>query len=373
MIPDPLVTELRALGRVREREPLSRHTTVGIGGPADLYIKVESVEGLVRVLSATRRHAVPWFILGAGSNLLVGDGGIRGVVVEYDAKAVHGPEPGAEGTARFTIEAGASFAVVARHLARRGYAGLEWGAGIPGTLGGAVATNAGAYGGSLADVLVSVRVCTPGEEPRDLPASLFKLAYRESVFTLGLLTDVAILSVTVDLTPDDPAAILARIDQMEADRKTAQPQGQNTGSVFKNPPGHAAWRLIDAAGLRGHRIGGAQITEKHCNFFANTGDATAADFKALMDLAQARVHDRFGVELEPEVWLVGEGFSAALTPVPSPVATGEGGSRPLSDHQPDPRSVEPSPRPEAQGPSSAPLSRGHRRGDGSERTRGEGR
>ena len=335
MTPEPLISQLRALGRVREREPLSRHTTVGIGGPADLYIKVESAEALMRVLDAARRHAVPWFILGAGSNLLVGDGGIRGIVVEYDAKAIDGPAPQPDGKARFTIEAGASFAWVARRLAKLGYAGLEWGAGIPGTLGGAVATNAGAYGGSLADVLVSVRIGEPGTAPRALPASLFRLAYRESVFTLGLLKDVAILSVTVDLTPDDPAAILARIEAMEANRKASQPQGQNTGSVFKNPPGRSAWQLIDAAGLRGHRIGGAQITDKHCNFFANVANARAADFKALMDLARARVRERFGVELEPEVWLVGAGFDAQPTP-PAPSLKG-GGASTDGSYQPDQR------------------------------------
>lgn len=307
MIPDTLITELRAIGHVREREPLSRHTTVGIGGPADLYIKVASVDALVRVLAAAHHHRTPWFILGAGSNLLVGDGGIRGVTIEYDAKAIHGPATQVDGRDRFTIEAGASFAAVARRLSRRGYTGLEWAVGIPGSLGGAVATNAGAYGGSLSDNLVSVRIAEPGAPPRELPASDFALAYRESVFTRGLLKNVAILSVTLDLTPADPAAVIARVDALDADRKAAQPAGQNTGSVFKNPPGHAAWRLIDAAGLRGYRIGGAQITEKHCNFFANTGDATATDFKALIDLAQTRVREQFGVELEPEVWLVGEG------------------------------------------------------------------
>ncbi|MGH2604350.1 MAG: FAD-binding protein, partial [Dehalococcoidia bacterium] len=243
MIPGALITELRAIGHVREREPLARHTTVGIGGPADLYVKVETVDALVRVLDTAQRHDIPWFILGAGSNLLVGDGGIRGVVIEYDAKAIHGPEMQPDGRARFTIEAGASFANVARRLTRRGYAGLEWAVGIPGTLGGAVVTNAGAYGGSLADVLVSVHIIEPGGSlrpvvseanpsttsgaPRELPAGGFQLAYRESIFTRGLVTNVAVAAVTLDLTPDDPAAVLARIAALEADRKAAQPTGQN--------------------------------------------------------------------------------------------------------------------------------------------------
>jgi UDP-N-acetylmuramate dehydrogenase len=308
MIPESLVTDLRAIGPVRENEPLSRHTTVGIGGPADLYIKVETVDALTRVLDAAQHHAAPWFILGAGSNLLVGDKGIRGVVIEYDAKAIHGPEMQPDGRAQFTIEAGASFAYVARRLGRQGYAGLEWAAGIPGTLGGAVVTNAGAYGGSLSDVLVSICLARPGCRPRVIEAGDVQLAYRESIFTRGSARGAAVLSVTLDLTPDDPASIVARIDALDADRKAAQPAGQNTGSVFKNPPGHSAWQLIDAAGLRGHRIGGAEITRKHCNFFANTGGATAADLMGLIRLAQARVRERFGISLEPEVWFVGEGF-----------------------------------------------------------------
>jgi UDP-N-acetylmuramate dehydrogenase len=321
MISESLVTELRAFGPVREREPLSRHTTVGIGGPADLYAKVETVDALVRILDAADRHATPWFILGAGSNLLVGDGGIRGIVIEFDAKQIAGPVPQPDGKARFTIEAGASLAYVARRLARLGFAGLEWAVGIPGTLGGAVVTNAGAYGGCLSDVLVSVQLVDPGGLPRDLPAAAFQLSYRESVFTRGLIKQVAVLSVTVELTPDDPTQVIERMNRLDADRKAAQPTGQNTGSVFKNPPGDSAWRLIDAAGLRGHRIGGAEITRKHCNFFANTGGATAADMNALIRLAQRRVHDQFGVELEPEVWFTGEGFASepeVLIPGPSP-------------------------------------------------------
>jgi UDP-N-acetylmuramate dehydrogenase len=330
MIPDTLVTELRAVAPVRENEPLSRHTTFGIGGPADLYVKVETVDALVRVLNAARRSGVPWFILGAGSNLLVGDHGIRGIVIEYDAKAVTGPERLADGRARFRVEAGASFAVVARRLARAGYSGLEWAVGIPGTLGGAMVTNAGAYGSSLSDCLVSVLMVEPGEEPEDLPAAGFQLAYRESVFTRGLARDVAVAAVTLDLRPADPAATMARVAEYDAHRTAAQPAGRNSGSVFKNPPGDSAWRLIDAAGLRGYRSGDAQITEKHTNFFANLGHARAADVKALMDLAQHRVRERFGIELEPEVRLVGEGFGevgAGPSLIPS-TATRERGATP---------------------------------------------
>jgi UDP-N-acetylmuramate dehydrogenase len=303
-----LVEELRAIAPVREAEPLSRHTTFGIGGPADLYVKVATVAALTHVLDLARRHTTPWLVLGAGSNVLVGDRGIRGIVIEYDAKAVTGPVLQPDGAARFTIEAGASFAAVSRRLARAGYSGLEWGVGIPGTFGGAMVTNAGAYGASLGDVLVAVQVVQPGEGARWLPPSAFGLRYRESALSRGELPPLAVATVQVDLRPDDADAMLARVREHDAHRAAAQPPGRNTGSMFKNPPGEAAWRLIDAVGLRGARIGDAQITTRHTNFFANVGRARAADVKALMDLAAARVRARFGIELEPEVRLIGEGF-----------------------------------------------------------------
>lgn len=310
MLNRSLVTALRLVAPVREAEPLSRHTTLGIGGPADLYVKVATVGVLVRVLDLAHQFGLPWWMLGAGSNVLVGDDGIRGIVVEYDAKAVRGPTPLPDGGVRFRVEAGASLAGVARRLSREGYAGMEWAVGIPGTFGGAVVTNAGAHGVSLSDNLAGVQVAQPGVGLRDIPVSAFDLAYRESVFTRGGMTNVAVASVALDLHADDPTAIAVRVAQNDAHRLTAQPPGRNTGSMFKNPTGESAWRLIDAVGLRGARCGGAQITPKHTNFFQNTGGARAAEVVTLMHLAAARVRDRFGIELEPEVRLVGEGFTS---------------------------------------------------------------
>jgi UDP-N-acetylmuramate dehydrogenase len=332
MIPESLPPELRAIAPVRESEPLARHTTFGIGGPADLYLKVGSVDALVNVLHAAYRHRVHWFILGAGSNVLVGDRGIRGIVIEYDAKGVvamgngqwamgNGSGLRTQDSELFRVEAGASFSQVARRLSREGYTGIEWAVGIPGTLGGAVVTNAGAYGGCLADTLVSVEVVEPGAGAREWPAATFALSYRESAITRGLLKNVAIAAVTLALRRDDPAATMARVARFDADRLAAQPAGRNVGSMFRNPPGQAAWRLIDAVGLRGARIGGAQVTHKHANFFANTGNARAGDVKALMDLAAARVREQFGIDLEPEVRLVGEGFEYEA---PSPAARERG-------------------------------------------------
>lgn len=305
---DRLAEELAKHGEVRRDEPLARHTTFGIGGPADLYAVAESAEALRRMADACRQAGAPLFVLGAGSNILVGDGGIRGVVIDNRARAVQGPEPDSD--ARFIVraESGASFAALARRLAREGFSGLEWAAGIPGTLGGAVVYNAGAYGGCLADVLRSVSLVNGTGTVRTVPAVELNLAYRGSAFTAGAFQGRVLLSAELEVWPADAAAATARIAEYDSRRLAAQPRGRNAGSMFKNPSEAPAWKLIDQVGLRGRRIGDAQISEKHCNFFINVGRAKAADVKALIDLARRLVYERFGVELQPEVALVGEGF-----------------------------------------------------------------
>jgi UDP-N-acetylmuramate--L-alanine ligase/UDP-N-acetylenolpyruvoylglucosamine reductase len=303
-----LIDQLSSIAAVREHEPLSRHTTLGIGGPADVYIVAENADQLATIVLACREHHAPVFVLGSGSNILVGDRGIRGVVIENRARAVRGPEPGPEGELLFTAESGASFAAVARHLARDGYAGLEWASGIPGTLGGAVVYNAGAYGGCLGDVLRSISYVNGTGTTHDAPASALDLEYRGSVFTRGQFEDRVVLSAEFALWNGEAQALMQRVRELDQKRLSAQPRGRNAGSIFKNIPDHPAWRLIDEVGLRGHRIGDAQISDKHCNFFINTGKARAADVKALIDLARLRVRDTFGIDMELEVGLVGEGF-----------------------------------------------------------------
>ncbi|OGO50895.1 MAG: UDP-N-acetylenolpyruvoylglucosamine reductase [Chloroflexi bacterium RBG_16_68_14] len=298
---------LERIGPVRLDEPLSRHTTFGIGGPADVYVVARDAEELARVVLACREHDAPIFVLGSGSNILVGDGGIRGVAIENRARALSGPELEGGGF-RFRAESGASFAGVARSLARQGFAGLEWASGIPGTLGGAVVYNAGAYGGCLADVLRSVAIVNGTGATKELPAGELELVYRGSAFTRGQFRDRVVLSAEFTLWPGDSQALMQRVQELDVRRLTAQPRGRNAGSIFKNTPEHPAWRLIDQVGLRGQRIGDAQISEKHCNFFLNVGRARAADVKALIDLARQRVRERFGLEPELEVALVGEGF-----------------------------------------------------------------
>jgi UDP-N-acetylmuramate dehydrogenase len=228
------------------------------------------------------------------------------VVIENDASASTGPEALPDGRVRAVVESGASFAASARRLCRAGYWGLEWAAGIPGTLGGAVVYNAGAYGGCLGDALVSVRTADAAGNEHAIAAADLGLEYRGSVFTRGLLRDMVVLSATLDLRPGDPEEIMRRVAELDARRLAAQPRGRNAGSIFKNPPEQAAWWLIDRSGLRGHRIGDAEISPKHANFFCNAGRASAADVRALIDLAEQRVRERFGIVLQREVQLVGE-------------------------------------------------------------------
>jgi UDP-N-acetylmuramate dehydrogenase len=307
-----LVRALQNVTAVRLDEPLSRHTTIGIGGPADAYLAPESCEQLVSVLGLARESETPVFMLGSGSNIVVGDRGLRGLVIENKACALGEPlaAPSGRGDGEscyvFRAESGCSFAGVARQLAFGGYAGLEWACGIPGTIGGAVVYNAGAYGGCLADVLQSVTVWDGGEVT--YPAGDLGLVYRGSDFTRGRLAGRPVLSAVFALWPSDAAALRARVADFDERRLKAQPRGRNAGSFFKNPSQQPAWRLIDAVGLRGYRLGGAAFSEKHCNFLINAGGATAADVAALMRLAQQRVRDEFGIELENEVTLVGEGF-----------------------------------------------------------------
>ncbi len=305
---DALAAALDGLGELRRAEPLARHTTFGIGGPADLYFKAASREALAGAARAAREHGVPLFVLGSGSNLLVGDGGVRGLVIENNARRLDEPVAGDGSSVRLAGESGASFAATARRLCRDGYWGLEWAVGIPGTLGGAVVYNAGAYGGCLADVLSSIDVLEPDGGERRIAAAELKLEYRGSVFTRGLLKDRVILSLAFELRRGDAAEIMAYVAKLDEKRLATQPRGRNAGSIFKNPPQHPAWWLIDQAGLRGMRLGDAEISQKHTNFFANAGKARASEVKQLMDLASARVQQRFGIALHPEVALVGEGF-----------------------------------------------------------------
>ena len=248
---------------------------------------------------------MPVFILGSGSNVLILDGGIRGLVIENATEQVDGPTPNGTGF-RVRAASGVSFAALARRLSFAGYSGIEWACGIPGTLGGAAVYNAGAYGKSLLDNLKGIRVVDPENGILELRPEELTLDYRNSAFTRGALRDHVVLSVDLSLQKGDPDELRARVREFDARRLSAQPRGRNAGSMFKNPAEHPAWWLVDQVGLRGHRIGKAEISQQHTNFFLNLGGAKAVDALALMELARSRVRERFGIELENEVAMAGE-------------------------------------------------------------------
>jgi UDP-N-acetylmuramate dehydrogenase len=302
---EELVAELRKVAPARLDEPMSRHTTFGVGGPADIYMAVKTGEQLRMAYAAGKRHKVPVFVFGSGSNILVGDGGFRGLVIENQNTELAGPEKNGSGY-KIRVGSGMSFSTLARRLAAAGFGGIEWAAGIPGSLGGAVVTNAGAYGHALSDVLIGARLADGKGQVMEMSPEQLDLSYRSSAFTRGKLKDRIVLSVDIRVQQDDPAHLKERVRQLDAQRRGAQPPGRNCGSVFQNPPDRAAWELVDEAGLRGHRIGKAEFSQVHSNFIQNLGGAKASDIVALIRLAQDRIREKTGLELSTEVMFVGE-------------------------------------------------------------------
>lgn len=300
-----LTADLGRIAPVKQDEPMSRHVTFGVGGPADLFVSVESEDQLREAFVTGKRHGVPVYIFGSGSNILVGDGGIRGLVIDNQHAAIGEPWENGVGP-RVSAGSGLSFATLARRLANAGYGGTEWACGIPGSLGGAVVTNAGAYGHSLRDVLISARLTDADGVVSELSADDLELDYRQSALATGTIGECAVLSVDVRLQKGAAETLKETIRRYDEQRKSAQPTGQNCGSVFKNPPDKAAWEYVDGAGLRGHRIGNAQFSELHSNFILNLGGATARDITSLIELAQEKIREQTGVEMTPEVAFVGE-------------------------------------------------------------------
>lgn len=296
---EKLATALEGHGDLRRSESLARHTTFGVGGPADLFFTARDADALAFATAAAHDAAVDTFVLGSGSNILVADAGIRGLTISNRARG-----EASEGTA-FRVESGMSFAGYARKMCRTGLAGLAWAVGIPGTLGGAVVYNAGAYGGCLADVLARVRLQGGEGRPEWVDAKDLGLVYRGSVFTRGQFEGKTVLEAELNLTHGDAKALLAEAAGYDERRLTAQPRGRNAGSTFKNPPEHPAWKLIESVGMRGERRGDAAISDKHCNFFVNYGNAKAEDVAWLIREAERRVQEQFGIALEREVAFVG--------------------------------------------------------------------
>ena len=280
-------------------EPMSRHTTFRVGGPADVMAFPESAEQLCAVLEAAKVCGVPVLVMGNGSNMIVRDGGIRGLVVVLGERFAKIDVNGTE----IIAQAGASLARVAATAQAAGLTGLEFSSGIPGTLGGGCAMNAGAYGGQLSDVLVDARVYLNGEI-RTLTLEEMQMGYRS---TLPLREGGIVLEARFALKEDDGEAIMARMKDLNARRRDKQPLNfPSAGSTFKRPEGYFAGALIEQAGLKGASVGGAQVSEKHAGFIVNTGNATAKDITDLIAHVQRVVLEKFGVRLETEVRIIGE-------------------------------------------------------------------
>jgi UDP-N-acetylmuramate dehydrogenase len=301
----PLVHRLKLIPRLKVKiaEPLARYTSMKIGGPADYFLQAESGAMLIELLSLLDRHGITFCLLGNGSNVLISDLGVRGAVIRLagDFKRAEWFED--EKAA--SVEVGAAYAVtqLVREAARRGYAGLEFAEGIPGSLGGALVMNAGAYGSEFEKVVVRVDGVT--REGR-----LISFSRREMTFTYRdshLPPGVVVTRVSLQLRREGVDQVTSKVRDLVAKRKSSQPSGYpNSGSMFRNPPGDFAGRLIEAAGLKGKKIGQAQISERHANFIVNCGGARAVEVRQLMELAGTEVSKQFGVELEPEVRFLGE-------------------------------------------------------------------
>jgi UDP-N-acetylmuramate dehydrogenase len=285
---------------VRPREPLAPHTYYGIGGPADYYLPVHDESGLPELLRRLHVEGTPYVVLGWVTNSLVRDGGVEGLVLQMLTRRLQIAGP------RVTVSAGYLMPKLAVDTAKAGLARLEFGAGIPGSVGGSVVGNAGAFGSEVKDVLDSTRLLTPEGKERNFDNRECRFAYRESRFKGNDHAGWVVLDATFELTPGDPSAGRARIQEIQRERRRTQPTARRSlGSVFKNPPGDAAGRLIEACGLKGQRAGGAQISDEHANFIVNLGGARGGDVLALMDAMRGRVQERFGITLEPEIRIVG--------------------------------------------------------------------
>ena len=285
---------------VYRNEPMKRHTTFRIGGPADYYLCPHSAKEIQKVVEICREEKLPYFILGNGSNLLVSDQGYRGVVIQLWKNV---SDIRVEGCL-IHAKAGASLAKIAAEALEEGLTGMEFAAGIPGTLGGAVVMNAGAYGGEMKDILKEVLVMDQQGRIFTLEKKDLKLGYRTSaVKEKGYI----VLAAVLELRPGDREEIRKLMEDLKQKRVEKQPLDlPSAGSTFKRPEGYFAGKLIMDAGLRGFSVGGAQVSEKHCGFIVNTGGASASDVLTLIREVQKRVREKFGVELETEVKFLGE-------------------------------------------------------------------
>ena len=286
--------------RVFTDEPMKQHTTFKIGGPADYFLVPESGEEAGEIIKICKQTDIPYFILGNGSNLLVGDGGYRGVVIQIyrNMSAVTTEET------IITAQAGALLSSVAAVAKNASLTGFEFAGGIPGTVGGAAVMNAGAYGGEMKDVLVEVTVMDADGNIFTIPAEKLELGYRTSIIKKA---GYIVLEAKIRLEEGNQEAIRERMKELTIQRTTKQPlEFPSAGSTFKRPEGYFAGKLVMDSGLRGYQVGGARVSEKHCGFVINAGGATAKDVRTLMENVRDIVYKKYGVTLEPEVKFLGE-------------------------------------------------------------------
>jgi UDP-N-acetylmuramate dehydrogenase len=299
---------LEGLGGVMRQEPLARHSQFGVGGPAQWFLKTADVTQLRALMQRCHVEGVPVTMLGAGSNALILDAGISGLVVRFDDRHLRVIDD-------TTVELGGGSMLprIALDCARKGIAGLEFGIGVPGTCGASLVGNAGAFGTEMRDVLLDCTVITRDGSTFTLANAQCDFAYRDSRFK-GALSGSAVVSARLRVRRDDPAEVKRRTLGIQTQRKATQPYGvRSLGSVFKNPPGDKAGRLLEAAGLKGHRVGGAEISAKHANFIVNIANATARDVLQLSEIAHDVVLQRFGVDLEREIVVLGDAEPATIS------------------------------------------------------------
>lgn len=295
------ISEIIDEKRILRNEPMKKHTTFRIGGPADVLVKPATITEIEQVLQCCEEQAVPYYVVGNGSNLLVGDEGIRGVVLQLgnDFSEVEVCEDDT-----IWVQAGCRLSKVANLAAAHALTGMEFAAGIPGTIGGAVMMNAGAYGGEMKDIIECVTLLTPDREVLILPQDQMEFGYRESIVSKE---NYIVLEAKLRLQKGKPEAIEAKMKEYSEARRSKQPlEYPSAGSTFKRPEGYYAGKLIMDAGLAGYRVGDAQVSEKHCGFVINCGQATAKDVTAVMNDVIHRVAEAYQVELEPEVRKIGE-------------------------------------------------------------------
>ena len=299
---DQFLTELQNVmggSGIFIEEPMKKHTTFRVGGPADVLVQPDET-ALAAILALCRRYHVSYSFIGNGSNLLVGDKGIRGVVIEMTDPMGNIEVDGT----KITAQAGAMLSKIANTAASNGLGGMEFAAGIPGSVGGAVVMNAGAYGGEMKDIIEKVYVLDENGAQLELDRDALDLGYRHSCIPEK---KYIVTKVVLELVPHDEVEIRSKMKDLNEKRAEKQPlQYPSAGSTFKRPEGYFAGKLIMDAGLRGYQVGGAQVSEKHCGFVINKGDATAADICQLMRDVSDKVQAQFGVVLEPEVKMIGE-------------------------------------------------------------------